>query len=82
MAGRVGGRCPRSTGRKSGPEGRAPITIGLMAAGVVALGQSAMTSIWTAVMAVMVALLMLYRHVNPALLILMCGVVGWIISMF
>jgi len=65
--------------------GMAPITIGLMLSGVYAIGRtatfnldhSARHNLITVAISVLVTLTLLLRHVNPALLILVGGAVGW-----
>lgn len=65
--------------------GMAPITIGLMLSGVYAIGRTATFNLdhstrhnlITVVISLLVTLILLRRHINPALLILAGGVVGW-----
>jgi len=65
--------------------GMAPITIGLMASGVYAIGRTATIDIHrslrfnliTIAITVMVTTILLIRHINPALLIIVGGAVGW-----
>ncbi len=66
-------------------EGMAPITIGLMLAGVYAVGKTAsynpqhslhFNTITIAVGLAVTAILFM-KHINPALLILVGGVIGW-----
>ena len=65
--------------------GMAPITIGLMLSGVYAIGRTATFNLdhstrhntITVVISLLVTLILLRRHINPALLILAGGAVGW-----
>ena len=65
--------------------GMAPITIGLMLSGVYAIGRTATFNVdhsmrhnsITVVISLLVTLILLRRHINPALLILAGGAVGW-----
>jgi chromate transporter len=65
--------------------GMAPITVGLMLSGVYAIGRTATYNadhslhhnLTTVAVSAAVTLILLFRHVNPALLILIGGVVGW-----
>ncbi len=63
----------------------APITVGLMLSGVYAIGRTATLNLdhslrhnlTTIAITLTVAIILLIRHVNPALLILVGAVVGW-----
>ncbi len=65
--------------------GMAPITVGLMLSGVYAIGRTATFSLGhsprhnltTVPITIVVTLVLLIRHINPALLILISGVIGW-----
>jgi chromate transporter len=65
--------------------GMAPITIGLMLSGVYAIGRTATFNLdhsvrhnlITIAITLLVTVTLLLRHVNPALLILVGGAVGW-----
>jgi chromate transporter len=65
--------------------GMAPITVGLMLSGVYAIGHTATFNlahsvrhnITTVAISLLVTLTLLLRHINPALLILVGGAVGW-----
>jgi chromate transporter len=65
--------------------GMAPITIGLMTSGVYAIGRTATIDLHrplqsnaiTAAITIAVTLILLKRHINPALLILIGGAIGW-----
>ncbi|HTY55155.1 MAG TPA: chromate transporter [Candidatus Binataceae bacterium] len=67
--------------------GMAPITIGLMSSGVFAIGRTATIDIdrsmrfnlITAAITASVTLILLKRHINPALLILAGGAAGWLV---
>ena len=66
--------------------GMAPITIGLMMSGVYAIGRTATINIGfsmhhnliTIAITMLVTTILLIRHINPALLILAGGAVGWL----
>jgi chromate transporter len=53
------------------------VTVGLMLAGVVAIGKVAIDAIDTALLAVAVTVILLTTRVNPALLILASAIAGW-----
>jgi len=65
--------------------GMVPITVGLMLSGVYAIGRTATFNLehssrhnlTTIAITLVVTLILLRRHINPALLILAGGVVGW-----
>ena len=67
--------------------GMAPITVGLMLSGVYALGKTATYNVahsnrhnlTTIGLTLVVTSILLVRHVNPAILILAAGVVGWFV---
>ncbi|WP_295406663.1 chromate transporter [uncultured Thiocystis sp.] len=67
--------------------GLAPITIGLMLAGVYAVGKTASFNLdrplWfngvTLGFGLAIVLLLFWKRINPAVLILTCGVLGWFI---
>jgi chromate transporter len=63
--------------RESIRRGLAPVTVGLMLAGVISIGKVAIDAPGTAVLAVAVTGLLLTTRVNPALLILGSAIVGW-----
>lgn len=71
--------------RNAVQRGLAPITIGLMLSGVYAVGKEASFQperpLWfnaiTLAMGLGVTLILFWRRINPALLILACGVLGW-----
>ena len=66
--------------------GLAPITVGLMLSGVYAIGKTATLNVdrtaranlTTVAITLAVTAILLRRHVNPALLIVVGGAVGWI----
>jgi len=62
--------------REAVQRGLAPVSIGLMAAGVIAIAKVATRDAGTIALAAAVAGVLLWRHVNPALLILAGGLVG------
>ncbi len=65
--------------------GMAPITVGLMLSGVYAIGRTATFNLdhsvrhnlTTVAISSLVTLTLLLRHINPALLILAGGIIGW-----
>jgi len=67
--------------------GMAPITIGLMTSGVYAIGRTATIDIHralssnaiTSAITIAVTVILLNRHINPALLILLGGAIGWFV---
>jgi chromate transporter len=65
--------------RQSLQLGLAPVAIGLMGAGALALARTSVDSLATAGIALAVVVLILRWHVNPALLILGSGAVGWLL---
>lgn len=65
--------------RQSLQRGLAPLAIGLMGAGALALARTSVNSASTAAIAFAVAALILRWHVNPALLIVASGAVGWLL---
>ncbi len=73
--------------REAVQRGLAPITIGLMLAGVYAVGKTASFNLdrplWfngvTMGFGLAIVLLLFWKRINPALLILACGVIGWFV---
>jgi chromate transporter len=65
--------------RESIQRGLAPISIGLMLAGTITIGRIAVTDPRTIAMAGAVTGLLLWRSVNPAWLIVGCGVLGFVV---
>jgi chromate transporter len=63
--------------RESIRRGLAPITIGLMTAGVVSLARVALVDVRAVVLAAVAAAVLLARNVNPVLVIAACGAAGW-----
>jgi chromate transporter len=64
--------------REAVQRGLAPVAIGLMAAGVIAIARVAIQDAPTIALAAAVTGILLWRHINPALLILAGGLVGWL----
>ena len=62
--------------RESVQRGLAPVAIGLMGAGVIAIAKVAVRDVATMALALAVTAILLSRHINPALLILAGGLVG------
>jgi chromate transporter len=65
--------------REAVQRGLAPVAIGLMAAGVIAIARVATRDAATIALAAAVTVILLWRHVNPALLILAGGLLGWLV---
>jgi len=63
--------------RESIRRGLAPVTVGLMTAGVISIGKVAIDAPGTVVLALAVTVILLTTRVNPALLILGSAIVGW-----
>jgi chromate transporter len=63
--------------RESTRRGLAPVTVGLMTAGVISIGKVAIDAIGTAILALVVTVILLTTRVNPALLILGSAIAGW-----
>ncbi|MEO9264066.1 MAG: chromate transporter [Candidatus Baltobacteraceae bacterium] len=57
-------------------DGLAPVTIGLMAAGVYAMGKAATTTWLTIAIAAAIFALMVRTKINPVLLVLACAIFG------
>lgn len=84
--GRIWDHFAGSPWRAAVQRGMAPITVGLMLAGVYAIGRTATFNLAhsvrhnliTVAITVAVTAILLVRHVNPALLILAGGALGWI----
>jgi chromate transporter len=83
--GRIWDHFEGSPWRDAVQRGMAPITIGLMASGVFAIGRTATFNLHhsmrhnliTISITILVTVILLLRHINPALLILIGGAVGW-----
>jgi len=85
VVGRLWDHFEGSPWRDAIQRGMAPITVGLMLSGVYAIGRTATLNLehstrfnlTTVAITLVVATVLLRRHVNPALLILAGGAVGW-----
>ena len=83
--GRIWDHFEGSPWRDAVQRGMAPITVGLMLSGVYALGRTATVNLGHSVrhnlvsvaLTLIVTIILMIRHVNPALLIVAAGVVGW-----
>ncbi len=76
---RIWNRFEGSPWRLSVQRGMAPVVVGLMAAGTVAIARTAIVNSTAIVLAAMVFAAMYWgRKINPALLMLGGGVLGWI----
>jgi chromate transporter len=65
--------------RESIRRGLAPVTIGLMTAGVVSLARSALLDTRALGLAVLAGTVLLAANVNPVLVIAACGAAGWFV---
>jgi chromate transporter len=65
--------------RESIRRGLAPITIGLMTAGVISLARVALVDGRAIALAVVAGVVLLARNVNPVFVIAACGAAGWIV---
>ena len=65
--------------RESIRRGLAPITIGLMTAGVISLARVALVDGRAIALAVVAAIVLLARSVNPVFVIAACGAAGWVV---
>jgi chromate transporter len=77
-AGRAWRRLEAWPWRESVRRGLAPVTVGLMTAGVISLARVGLVDARAVALAVAVAAVLLTRPVNPALLILGSGAVAWV----
>jgi chromate transporter len=85
--GRIWDHFEGSPWRDAVQRGMAPITVGLMLSGVYAIGRtatfnlshSARHNLITVTLTALVTGILLLRHVNPALLILVAGGLGWFV---
>ena len=77
FAAKIWDRLAGAPWRESVRAGLAPISIGLMLSGVYAVGHGAITATLPALIAVSVALLVLFTKTSPALLMLLGGVAGY-----
>ncbi len=78
---RVWNHLAASPWRQAIQRGLAPLAIGLMASGVIVIARTAIRGVPTALIAGVVALILLRRHVNPALLILASGLLGLLLHL-
>jgi len=76
-ANRLWHRFSRWPWRESIRRGLAPVTVGLMIAGVISIGKTAIDAVGTLVLAVIVTVILLTTRLNPALLILGSAITGW-----
>jgi chromate transporter len=63
--------------RESIRRGLAPVTVGLMTAGVISIGKTAIETVGALVLSVIVTVILLTTRLNPALLILGSAAAGW-----
>lgn len=78
--GRVWDRFADSPWKVALQRGLAPLTIGLMLAGTWVLAKAVIAGPTTAVIAVVVTVILLVRHINPVFLILAGGVASWVVG--
>jgi len=76
--GRVWERFHASPWRLAIQRGLAPVSIGLMCAGILSLARLAIFNVTTFLFMAAVFAFLLWRHINPAFLILAGGVAGWL----
>jgi hypothetical protein len=76
-ANRLWHRLSRWPWRESIRRGLAPVTVGLMFAGVISIGKTAIDAVGTLELAVIVTVILLTTRLNPALLILGSAITGW-----
>ena len=81
IVGRLWNRLERWPWRESIQKGLAPVSIGLLLAGTLSMAKGAVTGWTTGGIALAVLLTMLWRKVNPALLVIAGAVVGGIVFM-
>lgn len=65
--------------RESIRRGLAPLTVGLMTAGVISLGRTALADGRAVVLCLAAAAVLLTTRLNPALVIAACGAAGWVV---
>lgn len=63
-------------------DGLAPVTVGLMLAATYSLGRTAISGPTTAVVMAAVAGLLLWRRLNPALVVLGAGIACWLLGLW
>lgn len=80
VCGRYWDRFESSPWKIAVQRGLAPLTIGLMLAGTWVLAKTVILNVPTAVIAVVVTVILLLKHVNPAFLILAGGVCGYLLG--
>ena len=80
VCGRYWDRFADSPWKEAVQRGLAPLTIGLMLAGTWVLAKTVILGPSTAVIAVIVTVILLLKHVNPALLIFGGGIVGYLLG--
>lgn len=77
--GRVWERFYDSPWREAIQRGLAPVSIGLMCAGILSLARVAIVNVTTLVFAATVFAVLLWRHIHPAFLILASAIGGWVL---
>lgn len=80
LCGRIWDRFESSPWKEAVQRGLAPLTIGLMLSGTWVLAKTVILGPSTAVIAVVVAGILLARHVHPALLIFGGGIAGYLLG--
>lgn len=81
IVGRLWTKLERWPWRQSIQKGLAPVSIGLLLAGTLSMARGAVTGWTTGGVALAVLLILLWRKVNPALLVLAGAIVGGIVFM-
>ena len=81
IVGRAWNKLEKWPWRKSIQQGLAPVSVGLLLAGTLGMAKTAVTGWTTGGIALFVLLVMLWRKVNPALLVLTGAIVGLIAYM-
>ncbi|MEW6269343.1 MAG: chromate transporter [Thermodesulfobacteriota bacterium] len=80
FCGRIWDRFAESPWKVAVQRGLAPLTIGLMLAGTWVLARTVILGPMTALIAVVVTVVLLVKHVNPALLIFGGGIASWLLG--
>jgi len=80
VVGRAWNKLEKWPWRKSIQLGLAPVSVGLLLAGTLSMARTAVTGWTTGGIALFVLLTMLWRKINPALLVLTGAIVGLIVG--
>jgi chromate transporter len=79
LVGRAWNKLEHWPWRKSIQLGLAPVSVGLLLAGTLSMAKTAVTGWTTGGIALFVLLVMLWRKINPALLVLTGAIVGLVV---